>query len=119
MFIPTRTGLNEILQFAFPIIMSMASFTVIGFVDTWMVAQVGTAEVAAAMPAGVIAYTLTAFPLGITQCVSTFAAQALGRGAPDEGSVVAWQALYLSVFVGPRGLRLVAGGALLLFPVRT
>ena len=100
MFIPTRTGLNEILQFAFPIIMSMASLTVIGFVDTWMVAQVGTAEIAAAMPAGVIAYTLTAFPLGITQCVSTFAAQALGRGAPDEGSGVAWQALYLSVFVG-------------------
>lgn len=100
MFIPTRTGLNEILQFAFPIIMSMASFTVIGFVDTWMVAQVGTAEIAAAMPAGIIAYTLTALPLGIAQCVSTFAAQALGRGRPDEGSMVAWQGLYLSVLVG-------------------
>ncbi len=100
MFIPTRTGLNEILQFALPIIMSMASYTLIGFVDTWMVAQVGTAEVAAAMPAGIIAYTLTALPLGITQCVSTFAAQALGQGRPDEGALVAWQALYLSVVVG-------------------
>ncbi len=100
MVIPTRTGLNEILRFAFPIILSMASYTVIGFVDTWMVAQVGTAEVAAAMPAGIIAYTLTALPLGITQCVSTFAAQALGRGTPDEGSLVAWQGLYLSGLVG-------------------
>ena len=100
MFIPTRSGLNEILLLAFPIIMSMASFTVIGFIDTWMVAQVGTAEIAAAMPAGVIAYTLTALPLGITQCVSTFAAQALGRGTPEEGSVVAWQGLYLSVGIG-------------------
>ena len=100
MFIPTRTGLNEILYLALPIILSMASYTVIGFVDTWMVAQVGTAELAAAMPAGIIAYTLTALPLGITQCVSTFAAQALGRGTPDEGSLVAWQGLYLSGLVG-------------------
>ena len=100
MFIPTRSGLNEILQFAFPIIMSMASFTVISFIDTWMVAQVGTAEIAAAMPAGIIAYTLTALPLGITQCVSTFAAQALGRGRPEEGATVAWQGLYLSFIIG-------------------
>jgi MATE family multidrug resistance protein len=100
MFSPTRSGLSEILQLALPIIMSMASFTVIGFVDTWMVARVGTAEIAAAMPAGVIAYTLTALPLGITQCVSTFAAQALGRGKPDEGSAFAWQGLYLSLVVG-------------------
>ena len=100
MFIPTRTGLNEILYLASPIILSMASYTVIGFVDTWMVAQVGTAELAAAMPAGIIAYTLTALPLGITQCVSTFAAQALGRGTPDGGSLVAWQGLYLSGLVG-------------------
>ena len=100
MFIPTRTGLTEILHLALPIIMSMASFTVIGFIDTWMVAQVGTAEIAAAMPAGVIAYTLTALPLGITQCVSTFAAQALGRGTPEDGSVIAWQGLYLSAGIG-------------------
>ncbi len=100
MFTPTRAGLSEILYFALPIIMSMASYTVIGFVDTWMVAQVGTAEVAAAMPAGIIAYTLTALPLGITQCVSTFAAQALGKERLDEGSIVAWQGLYLSGAVG-------------------
>ena len=61
---------------------------------------VGTAEIAAAMPAGITAYTLTAFPLGVTQCVSTFAAQALGRGEPREGAAYAWQGLYLSLLVG-------------------
>jgi MATE family multidrug resistance protein len=78
----------------------MASATVAGFVDTWIVAQVGTTEVAAIMPAQVTAYTLTALPLGITQCVSTFAAQALGRGQRGEGAAFAWQGLYLSVAVG-------------------
>ena len=97
---PSRAGLREILHLALPIIASMASATVMGFIDTWMVALVGTTEVAAAMPAGIIAYTLTALPLGIAQCVSTFTAQALGRGTPEEGSAFAWQGLYLSVAVG-------------------
>ncbi len=100
MYRPSREGLREISRLAFPIIASMASATVAGFVDTWMVALIGTAEVAAAMPAGITAYTLTAFPLGITQCVSTFAAQALGRGNPRAGAAYAWQGLYLSLVVG-------------------
>ena len=79
---PSRAGLREILHLALPIIVSMASATVRGFIDTWMVALVGTAEVAAAMPASIIAYTLTALPLGIAQCVSTFTAQALAQRGP-------------------------------------
>jgi len=97
---PTQTGLSEIVRLAFPIIASMASATIASFVDTWIVAQIGTTEIAAIMPAGVTAYTLTALPLGITQCVSTFAAQSLGRGNPEEGAAYTWQGLYLSVVVG-------------------
>ena len=97
---PSKEGIREIWVLALPIIASMASATIASFVDTWFVALVGTAEVAAAMPAGITAYTLTAFPLGIAQCVSTFAAQALGRSEPREGAAYAWQGLYLSLVVG-------------------
>ncbi|MBI3303302.1 MAG: MATE family efflux transporter, partial [Deltaproteobacteria bacterium] len=100
MTFPSQAGLREILRLALPIIASMASSTVMSFIDTWMVALVGTAEVAAAMPASIIAYTLTALPLGIAQCVSTFTAQALGRSTPNEGAAFAWQGLYLSLAVG-------------------
>ena len=100
MAFPTRTGLREILRLACPIIASMASFTVMGFVDTWMVALVGTAEVAAAMPGAIIAFTITALPLGITRCVSTFTAQAAGRGEPHEGAVFAWQGIYFGCVAG-------------------
>lgn len=100
MTLPTLSGLREILRLALPIIASMASFTVMGFVDTWMVALVGTAEVAAAMPGGVIAFTLTALPLGITRCVNTFAAQAFGRDEPDEAAAYAWQGIYFGALVG-------------------
>jgi MATE family multidrug resistance protein len=78
----------------------MASATIASFVDTWIIALIGTNEVAAGMPAGVIAYTMVALPLGIAQCVSTFTAQAIGRGNPREGSAYAWQGLYLSLIVG-------------------
>jgi len=97
---PSGEGVREILRLAVPMVASMASATVMGFVDTWLIAMVGTTAVAAAMPAGIMAYTLTALPLGIAQCVSTFAAQALGRGTPAEGAVFAWQGLYLSLAVG-------------------
>ena len=100
MISPTRAGLREILVLAAPIIASMASFTVMGFVDTWMVSLVGTAEVAAAMPGGIIAFTITALPLGITRCVSTFAAQAVGRGEPHEGAGFAWQGIYFGCVAG-------------------
>ena len=100
MTFPTRAGLREILGLASPIIASMASFTVMGFVDTWMVSLVGTAEVAAAMPGGVIAFTITALPLGMTRCVSTFAAQAIGRGDPRSGAAFAWQGIYFGLIVG-------------------
>ncbi len=100
MTFPTRAGLREILGLASPIIASMASFTVMGFVDTWMVSLVGTAEVAAAMPGGVMAFTITALPLGMTRCVSTFAAQAIGRGDPRSGAAFAWQGIYFGLIVG-------------------
>ena len=97
---PTQNGLCEILRLALPIIVSMASATLASFVDTWIVAQIGTTEMAAIMPAGVTAYTLTALPLGITQCVSTFAAQSLGRGSREKAQRIRWQGLYLSVAIG-------------------
>jgi MATE family multidrug resistance protein len=97
---PTQSGLREIVRLALPIILSMASATLASFVDTWIVAQIGTTEMAAIMPAGVTAYTLTALPIGITQCVSTFAAQSFGRGNPEEGAAYTWQGLYLSIAVG-------------------
>lgn len=97
---PSRTGLREILHLALPIIASMASATIASFVDTWIISLLGTNEVAAGMPAGVIAYTMTALPLGIAQCVSTFTAQSFGRGSPQEGAAYTWQGLYLSLVVG-------------------
>lgn len=100
MRLPSRTGLREILRLALPIIASMASATIASFVDTWIIARIGTNEVAAGMPAGVIAYTMIALPLGIAQCVSTFTAQSVGRGNPREGAAYAWQGLYLSLIVG-------------------
>ena len=100
MIFPTRAGLREILGLAFPIIASMASFTMMGFVDTWMVSLVGTVEVAAAMPGGIMAFTIVALPLGMMRCVSTFASQAVGRGDPRVGAVFAWQGIYFGLLFG-------------------
>ncbi len=117
MTFPTRAGLREILGLASPIIASMASFTVMGFVDTWMVSLVGTAEVAAAMPGGVMAFTITALPLGMTRCVSTFAAQAIGRGDPRSGAAFAWQGIYFGLIVGMACLTTVAVCGNIFLPV--
>jgi len=97
---PASSGMREVLRLALPIILSMASTTIMSFVNTWMVAMVGTAEVAAAMPAGIVIFTIESLAGGMVRCVGIFAAQALGRGAPREGSAYAWQGIYLSLAAG-------------------
>ena len=67
----SQSGLREVLHLALPIILTMASTTIMSFVNTWMVAMVGTAEVAAAMPAGIVIFTIDSLARGMAQCVST------------------------------------------------
>jgi len=100
------SGLREVVGMSWPIVLGSLSFTLMEFTDKLMVAQLGTAPVAALGSAGLWAYTLCTVILGVIGCVSTFASQSLGRGAKDHCASYAWQGLYLASAAGLLALAL-------------
>jgi len=89
--------LGEVMAIAFPVIIAMASHTVMGLVDAWMLSKYGASELAASGPAGSMSWSVLAFILGTGSCVSTFVSQSLGRGQPAEGSRYTWQGIYFGL----------------------
>ena len=61
----TKGAPREVLRLAWPIAISMMSFTVKGFVDTLMVGHLGTNSLAAVGIASVAIWMALTFPWGI------------------------------------------------------
>ena len=77
----------------------MTSYTVMQFIDSLMVAQVGPLEVAAQGNGGIWAFTPIAFSMGVLTGVNTFVSQNLGAGRPELGARYAWGALWMSLII--------------------
>lgn len=97
--ISVHTGsgaLGEVWRIAWPTMLTMASYTVMQFVDSLMVAQVGPVEVAAQGNGGITAFAPLAFAMGGMSVVNTFVSQNYGAGRPERGARYAWGAIWLS-----------------------
>lgn len=90
----------SLLTLAAPIIGTMISRTVMSMADFVMVSQLGTQAQAAITPAGVLLFTFIAFGIGVSELVSTFVSQSLGRGDHRACGAYAWQGAYLAVIIG-------------------
>jgi len=91
-------GYHQVLVLAFPLILSTASWSVQHFVDRMFLTWFSTEAVAAAMPAGLLNFTLMSIFLGTAGYTSTFAAQYFGAGRFDRVGPAIWQGIYVSVF---------------------
>lgn len=77
------------LALALPLVISTASWTVMNFADRMFLLWSSTEAMAAAMPAGMLYFTMVCFPLGVAVYVNTFVAQYEGAGCPERiGAVV-------------------------------
>ncbi len=92
-----EASLGYMIRLAAPVIVMTVSFTVMQFVDRSMVASLGTAELAAILPAGLVAFLPGTFMIGIAASVATFVSQSRGKGRPHECSSYAWQAIYMGL----------------------
>ncbi len=100
------SGVREVMNMSWPIVLGSLSFTIMEFTDKWMVSKLGTVPLAAVGSSSLWSYTLSTIILGIVGCVSTFAAQSLGRGEKENCARYAWQGLYLGLFAGLLALAL-------------
>jgi len=101
--------LREIVTIAAPTIVTMTSYTVMQFIDGYMVTKIDEDPVylAAQGNGGIVAWLTMSLLLGLTTVVNSYVSQNLGAGKPREGAAYAWNAVWLSV----------AGWLLIMLPV--
>ncbi len=93
-------GVREVLSMAGPIMLNMASGTLMHTADFWMISRHSREEMAAASPAGMAVFVFMAFFFGMLSCVNTFVGQSYGAKRFRECSAYTWQALYVALVGG-------------------
>jgi len=92
-----QTSLKYMLLLSAPMIVTSISFTIMQFVDRFMVSRLGTDALAAILPAGMVSFLPASFAIGVITSVNTFVSQSFGRGEKKECSKYCWQAIYMGL----------------------
>src|SRR2546430_13299248 len=105
---------RELLRLAWPITVSMVSFSTMTLASTAFVSSIGSDELAGVGLAGVIGFALVCFGIGLLRGAKTLVSQAVGAGRRDRISGLLGAALLLAGALGVSALLL---GQLLAPPV--
>ena len=93
-------GYQEFLSMAVPLILSTGAWSIQEFVDRVFLAWYSPQAIAAAMPAGILNFSITAFFIGTASYVGTFVAQYFGAGRPHRIGPAVWQGVYVAILGG-------------------
>ena len=93
-------GYHEVLVVAIPLILSTASWSVQHFVDRMFLTWYAPEAIAAAMPAGMLQFSIVSIFMGTAGYVSTFVAQYHGASQHQRIGPAIWQGIYISVIGG-------------------
>ena len=104
---------REIIAISFPIIAAMAGRTIMMFCDRLFLAQHSQLELQAALPAGILSFTLLCIFYGTVSYSGTFVAQYFGAGDKEGCSRSLAQGLFLTMLSAPVLAALAVPGSLL------
>ncbi len=90
-------GYREVLAVSLPLIVSMASNTLMQFTDRMFLAGYSVDAIAAAMPAGMAVFLVIALFMGTGGYVNVFVAQYVGAGRPQRVGAALWQGIWFSL----------------------
>jgi multidrug resistance protein, MATE family len=105
-----RRPIVELLALALPTVAQMASYTVMQFIDTWMLSRIGDVAATAASNSGILAFAIVAFAMGTVVLVNTLVSQSFGAGRFEQCGQFLWQGIWLGLFYGVAVLPLIALG---------
>ncbi len=91
-------GYRAVLDISLPLVVSMASTTIMLFTDRIFLANYSLDAIAAATPAGVTNFLFMSFFMGVGTYVNVFVAQYVGAGAGDRVGTALWQGIYWCLF---------------------
>jgi len=98
--------MREIARLAWPIAVSMLSYSTMNLVGTLFVAGSGRATLAGVGLGGIAAITLVCFSIGLLRAVKTLVSQAVGAGRPGEAVALRGAGLTLGLGLGVVALAL-------------
>ncbi len=96
----TPGGYRDLTRIAYPLILMSASTVVMQFADRKFLGNSSTEEMAAAMPSGILYFTLFCLFLVSANFTGTIVAQLHGTGNPKECVKAAWSGFYFSLMAG-------------------
>jgi len=95
-----EAGYREVLVVAIPLILSTATWSIQHFVDRMFLAWYSPEAIAAALPAGMLQFSMVSIFMGTAGYVSTFVAQYYGAGRYQRIGPALWQGIYMSLIGG-------------------
>jgi MATE family multidrug resistance protein len=104
---------RSVIQVCIPLVMSTAAITVMEFTDRVFLSNYSLDAIAAATPAGVVAFLFIVFFSGVAGYGSVFIAQYTGAGTHPRVGAVLWQTVYFALAAGIA----LAGISLLAVPI--
>lgn len=96
-----RCGGRDVMRIALPLIVSTSSWTVMNFIDRMFLMWHSVDSMAAAMPAGMVHFSLLCFPMVVAAYVNTFVAQYHGAGRPERIGLAVGQGLRIGLVAMP------------------
>ncbi len=96
----SEAGYRQVLSIAIPLILSTGAWSIQHFVDRMFLTWYSPEAIAAAMPAGMLNFTIMSLFLGTAGYVSTFVAQYHGSGRDERIGPALWQGMYLAIIGG-------------------
>lgn len=90
-------GYRQVLAISLPLVASMGTITLMQFTDRVFLANHAVEAITAALPAGILSFTLISFFMGVAGYTNSFVAQYTGAGALDRVGAAIWQGIYFSV----------------------
>jgi MATE family multidrug resistance protein len=107
-------GYRETLRVALPLIVGMASFTLMQFTDRLFLAWYDDIAIQAALPAGILSFTLICLFMSLAGYAGTFVSQYHGAGDAAGCSRATAQGLWVSLLSWPAMLALIPFGRMIL-----
>ncbi|MCP4714751.1 MAG: MATE family efflux transporter [Deltaproteobacteria bacterium] len=107
-------GYREVMRIAWPLIVSTGSFTLMMFCDRMFLAWHSVVAIQAALPAGIIAFTLSCGFMAVAAYAGTFVAQYYGAGDKEGCARAAAQGVFMALGSWPVLLLLIPVGAWML-----
>lgn len=91
-------GYRHVFTISLPLVASMGTITLMQFTDRIFLANYSVEAITAALPAGILSFTLISFFMGVAGYTNSFVAQYAGAQALDRVGAAIWQAIYFSLF---------------------